>query len=136
MRTVLPRSFLCLLFGLLAGSAWSAPALSVSPNRLTFPVQQVGTSSDIQSVTLANTGDADVRVLSVAITGANMLEFVAANAGGGPFTLPAGSTRALQVIFTPLAAGTRRANLLVVHNAPGGTLTVSLTGIGTTTPPV
>jgi hypothetical protein len=136
MVTVIPRSFLCLFLGLIAGSAGSAPALSVSPNRLTFASQLVGTSSDLQGVALTNTGDADVRVLDIAITGANMLEFVLTNAGGGPFTLQPGNTRTLQVLFDPLAAGTRTANLVIIHNAPGGTLTVPLVGVGTNSAPI
>src|SRR5437016_5563467 len=59
---LIARSFFCLLLALLGGVAWAAPALSVSPNRLSFALQQVGTSSSPQTATLTNTGDANVRV--------------------------------------------------------------------------
>src|SRR5207247_7361126 len=52
-----------------------APGATLSPTSLTFPSQDVGTTSAPQAVTLSNSGSGPLSVSSIAITGANRGDF-------------------------------------------------------------
>jgi len=51
------------------------PAVSLSPTTLTYPGQDVGTSSTAQAVTLTNSGSAALSITSIAFTGVNNGDF-------------------------------------------------------------
>jgi len=108
----------------LAGTG-TAPAVSLSPTSLTFPAQQVGTSSSAQSVTLKNAGNATLSIASIMVSG----DFSQTNTCGS--SLAANASCTLSVTFTPTAAGLRGGTLTITDNASPATQTVSLTGTGT-----
>src|SRR5208337_2067237 len=108
----------------LAGTG-TAPAVSLSPTSLTFPAQQVGTSSSAQSVTLKNAGNATLSIASITVSG----DFSQTNTCGS--SLAANASCTLSVTFTPTAAGLRGGTLTITDNASPATQTVSLTGTGT-----
>jgi outer membrane protein assembly factor BamB len=131
MTTLLRCSVFCLILCVLAaGTTRAAPFITLSTNRLDFGNQLVGTTSNPQSTTLTNISDSPVRVLNVVITGTNLLEFAVSPIGGGSFTLQPGDSRDLPVTFSPIGTGLRNATLTIVNDAPGGTLSVALTGTG------
>jgi len=109
----------------LLGTGLAPPTASLTPSSLTFPTQLVGTSSTEQTATLTNTGNQDVAVSSVAIS--------------GPFTetnncassLGVGGTCQIQVVFSPTAKGTASGTLTVTDNASASPQTVSLSGSST-----
>jgi len=105
------------------------PAISLSPNSLTFGNQAVGTSRSGQSVTLTNTGTATLTLNSISISGVNAGDFSQTNTCGG--SVAAGSNCTITVTFAPTATGTRSANLSIADNAPGNPQTVSFSGTGT-----
>jgi len=111
----------------LAGTG-TQPAISLSPNSLTFGNQAVGTSRSGQSVTLTNTGTATLTLNSVGIGGANAGDFSQTNTCGG--SVAAGSNCTITVTFAPTATGTRSANLSIADNAPSTPQTVSFSGTG------
>ena len=109
----------------LTGTGVDAPVVSLSPASLTFPAQQVGTSSKAQLVTLKNTGSATLRITRITVSG----DFSQTNPCGSSVAVGASCT--LSVTFKPTAAGTRTGAVTITDNATPSTQTISLTGTGT-----
>jgi len=114
---------------------WQTPLLSgvpqtavtVAPASLTFAGEPVGAASSAQTVTVTNTGSANLAVSNIDVTG----DFSETdNCTGGSIALSA--TCQIQVTFTPSATGPRSGILTVVANISGGQQSVALAGSGTT----
>jgi hypothetical protein len=105
-----------------------------APNALSFPGQNVGTTSTTaQTVTVTNPGGGGALLnIGTSITGANAADFVrpTGTAGGTcGTTLAAGANCTINITITPSAAGARSATLTITSSA---TLpTVALSGTGT-----
>ncbi len=97
----------------------------ISPASLTFAVQQVGTTSAVQTVTVTNTGT-DVLTLSGVGISAGASDFGRSN---NCATVAVGGQCTVSVSFTPAASGGRTGTLSFVHNG-GGIASVTLTGTG------
>jgi hypothetical protein len=110
---------------LLTAASPAAPAMSVAPTSLTFPLQAAGTASAMQTVTVTNTGNAPLTISQVTATG----DFYSTNNCVGT-SIAAGASCAVQVSFLPSATGTRTGVLTVYGNVAGGQATVSLSGTG------
>jgi hypothetical protein len=106
-----------------------AAAVTFSPQSLTFPTQQVGTSTT-QSVTLTNSGILLLTISSITVTGSNKSDFKISSNNCGA-SLPVESSCQVGVTFTPPVAGKRNAQLSVADNACGIPQTVNLSGAGT-----
>lgn len=105
---------------------------SPSPNvglsaGLNFGNENDGTTSAPQTITLTNTGNTDLTVSSVQITGTNSSDFAQTN---NCTTIPSQGTCSITATFTPTLAGTETANISVTDNAPGSPHLGSLTGVG------
>jgi hypothetical protein len=83
----------------------------------------VGSNSSL-GVTLTNTGNANVTISSVLVTGAG---FTASGAGANTTVTP-GQTAVLNVMFAPSAAGSVAGSITVASNAAG--VSVALAGNG------
>ncbi len=105
-------------------------ALSISPTSLSFGSQLVGSSSAAQSVTLTNSGNAALSISSVAVSGTNASSFAQNNNCGS--SVAAGGTCAIAVSFSPSTSGALTALLTVVNSVTGNSVTVSLSGTGST----
>jgi hypothetical protein len=90
----------------------------------------LGTSSAAQSITITNCGSTNLNVSSVSFAGLapGDFSFVENCTSGSP--IPPDGTCALNVTFTPTAAGSRQANLVIAHNAAGSPTTVAVRGTG------
>jgi hypothetical protein len=109
-----------------------APVVTLGATSLTFTSQTVNTTSAAQSVTLTNTGNADLAITSISITGANAIDFAQNNTCPlTPSTLPVNGSCTISVTFDPAATGSRTANLSLSDNAAGSPQTVALSGTGT-----
>jgi hypothetical protein len=108
-------------------------AVGLSPASLSFPSQGVGTSGTPQTVTLSNSGSSPVNIWQMALRGANAADFSKSTTCGA--TLAAGNNCGITVTFTPSAAGTRSASLLISEDGGGSPQSVSLSGIGSADPP-
>jgi hypothetical protein len=106
------------------GENTSTPTVLLSPSSLTFSSQKVGSTSSAQTVTLTNTGTADLTVTGIAASG----DF--AETDTCPGTIAAGNSCSINVTFTPTAAGARTGAVTITDNAGTGSQTVSLTGTG------
>jgi hypothetical protein len=105
-----------------------APAVTFTPTSVAFGSQNVGTTSAVQTITLSNTGTADMNLSSITITGTNASDFTQTNNCGS--VVADDSSCTIQVTFKPGAAGSRNASLTVTDNAPGSPQSVPLTGTG------
>jgi hypothetical protein len=97
----------------------------LSPNILTFQAQQLQTTSASQTVTLTNTGGADLSVAGITMTG----DFTETDSCSGQTIVPAGSC-SLQVSFAPSQTGSAAGTMSVFANVDGGQLTATMTGTG------
>ena len=108
----------------LTGTGASAAVVSLSPASLTFPAQQVGTSSNAQSVTLSNTGSEALGITSITASG----DSSQTNTCGSSVAANASCT--LGVTFEPTAAGTITGAVTIADDAVGSPQSVALTGTG------
>jgi hypothetical protein len=101
---------------------------SLSPSSLNFGSQTVGITSTPQVVMLTNTGNINLTITSIQITGTNSGDFAQTN--NCPGSVPPNNGCQISVTFTPTAAGTRNAALTITDNAPDSPQSVPLTGVG------
>jgi len=109
-------------------------AIRTAPSSLTFSSQQVGTPSTAQAVTITNEGSTAVNLWEVAFLGANAGDFSQSNTSNCGNSLGAGANCTVNVIFTPAAAGSRTASLLISDDGGGSPQAVTLAGTGTSGP--
>ncbi|MDX9972802.1 MAG: malectin domain-containing carbohydrate-binding protein [FCB group bacterium] len=117
--------------GLTGTGVESSLVFTAAPASLTFPEQDVGTTSPASTVTLTNTGTASVEVTSVTLTGENAADF-SVSGPALPLSLAPGATADLNLTFTPSASGAHVASLVVASSDPEGDLVVPLSGQGET----
>ena len=117
------------------GGGKPKPAISVTPSSLSFGEIVVGSTSQAQSVSVRNTGTANLTFTSVNTTNA---VFTRVNAC--PASLAPSATCTISVTFAPTTVGAFAANLVIVTNASNTpTVTVAMSGTGksqTTSPAV
>ena len=111
------------------GVAASAPQAVLSPNPLTFPNTNVGSSAATMPMTLSNPGTAALTITSITVTGTNASSFGQTNTCGA--SLAAGANCTITVTFTPATTGSLSAAISVADNASGSPHTAALTGTGT-----
>ncbi len=102
-----------------------APGITISPASLTFASETVGSTSSAQSVSVTNTGNADLTFTSIVASG----DFAQSNTCGT--SLAAGKSCVVSVTFMPSASGSRTGTLDFTDNAAGSPQTVGLSGVGT-----
>ncbi|MGB7130584.1 MAG: choice-of-anchor D domain-containing protein [Candidatus Sulfotelmatobacter sp.] len=109
----------------LRGSGVNPATVTLFPTSLSFTAQLVGTSSAAQTATLTNTGDQNVTIASISVSGA----FTETNSCSS--TLVAGASCTTQIVFAPALPGTSSGTLTVTDNAAGSPQQVLLSGTGT-----
>ena len=114
------------------GGGKAKPIISVSPSSLSFGNQAVGTSSAARSLTVTNSGTANLLISSVTKTGTGAGSF--GYVPNCPATLVQGAVCSISVTFSPTSAGAVAASIVISSNASNGTTTtIALSGNGTTT---
>ncbi len=105
----------------------SAPTVKFSPTTLAFGNEAVGvpiTKTD----TLMNSGNGQLNITSITITGNNVADFSQTNTCGS--SVPPFSNCSITVTFTPAATGSFSADVSVADNATGSPQKLALTGTG------
>lgn len=100
------------------------PVMTVSPVFLTFGSQNLGTTSSAQQLTVANTNNANLRIVSVSATG----DFAETDNCMSSSPLAPGATCTLNVTFTPSTIGVRQGSISMANGTISIPSTVSLTG--------
>jgi hypothetical protein len=103
----------------------------VSPTSLSFANQLVGTTSTAQTVTVTNSGTANLTISTVTIAGTNPGDFAKSADTCSGASVASSGTCTVSVTFTATAAGQRSATLSITDNAPDTPQSASLTGTGT-----
>ena len=104
--------------------------LVLSPEKIDFAPTDLGSSAGPVSLTVQNSSPNSVTVTGVAVSGADPGDFSVADVF--PLLIPAGNSTALDVSFTPTAAGVRGASLSVMtqEGVPTSPAEVVLSGTG------
>lgn len=110
------------------GDATSTPGFLSAPSSMNLGSVPVG-SSQTQALTLSNSGGSSLTISAATVSGGGFT----ASGLTFPYTLAAGTSASLSLVFSPTAAGTNNATLSLSSNASDSLVNVSLTGSGTTT---
>ena len=121
---------------LLSGIGVSAPAPDIQTNQtaLLFAPRIVQTASPAQSITVRNSGTANLLFSRIAPSGSAASEFALAGSCSLGMPLVPGATCTVSVVFTPSAVGLRSAPLSIESNATRGPVTIPLSGTGQAVP--
>jgi hypothetical protein len=106
-------------------SAALTSSLSANPSSLAVGNVNVGGSNNLQA-TLTNSGNANVAISNVSISGAG---FGASGVSTGQVLTP-GQTASLSVSFAPTATGSVTGSVIVASNASNSPMTIPLSGSG------
>ena len=109
----------------LRGSSGKGSALSLSATALNFGNVLVNGSST-QAVTVKNSGQTDIQVSQISVTGGAFTTTGLA----APATIPAGQSVVLQAKFAPTAAGAVTGAITISSDAQTATSTITLNGTG------
>jgi sugar lactone lactonase YvrE len=104
----------------------SLPSANLGPAQLTFS-QNVGATSQPQTVTLRNSGDGPLTINNITVTG----DYAQSN--NCPRSIAPRQTCTINVTFTPTGTGTRNGSLIVSDDSEsigGNQQTVKLNGVG------
>lgn len=107
----------------LIGTASSGTA-SLSPTTVTFAKQNIWTSSSAQTVTLTNTGNTPLEIISVVASG----DYAQTN--NCDSSLATSASCSINVSFQPSGGGTRTGYITVSDTDASSLQTISLTGTG------
>ena len=110
----------------------AAPAVTISPASLTFAAQAVASASAAQTISLKNSGNADLTGVKITIAGADAASFAQTNKCGT--TVAAGASCNVNVVFTPASAGALSATVNIADNAANSPQAIALSGTGAQTP--
>lgn len=125
---------LVLLLATLAGCGGGSmspgsPAVSLSPNTLTFPDESPGSASPSQVVTVTNSGAAALNIAGITVT-ANFQEIDDCGS-----QLAAGAHCSINVTFVPTTTGNLQGAITLADNASGSPHSITLTGQGVSSGP-
>ncbi|MGC2531270.1 MAG: choice-of-anchor D domain-containing protein, partial [Candidatus Acidiferrum sp.] len=109
-----------------------APAVTATPNPVSFPSTVQGVTSSPIPVSVLNSGNATLHISSVTLAGNNAGDFTMTNGCIGPYAPNAGCT--ITLTFTPLAAGQRSALISIADDAPNSTQSIQVGGTATPAP--
>jgi hypothetical protein len=111
----------------LSGSGIAATfTLGIDPTSLSFGNVTTGTSSLPQNVTITNTGNSNVTISQISVTGAGYT----VTGGGTPVTLTPSQNLVLSAQLSPTTAGSLSGTISIVSNAAGSPAVVTLSGSG------
>ena len=120
----------------------SPAVLSVTPEKIEFAEQKLQVAGPASVITITNRGGATLHVGSVRLEGPAAADFALSENQCSRGELAPGASCAMKVIFTPQAAGSRAAKLVIAHDAANAAPTISMQGHGAepvvahATPPV
>lgn len=118
----------------LSGTGLPAPAVTLSTASVTFPSQATGMTSVPQTVTLTDSGTANLTFSTSAVTiiGTNEADFAIASDGCSGQSIAPSGICSVGIVFKPSTAGSKSATLSLADDAPNSPQTVSLAGTAAT----
>ncbi len=116
-----------ILTSIATAPAYAATRLTISPLSLSFPNQEVDTTSAPKNVTLTNPNSSPLQIDSVM---ASAGDFSVSSDGCSGVLLAPGANCVVSVVFTPSQIGTRTGTLTITDAAANSPQTVNLSGTG------
>lgn len=104
------------------------PVLSPDPGTLKFGSVEVNYTSNKITSTLTNSGNVNLTISKIALSGQNPGEYTQTNNCIGTFAPNATCT--ITATFTPMASGSQNASITITDNTSSGSNTLTLTGSG------
>ena len=101
--------------------------ISLSVGSLAFGDVEVGQDS-LLTLEVSNTGNISLTISGMTITGTDASDFSVSPTSG---TIAGSGSSSFGVTFLPSSVGLKSASLSIAHNAPGDSVSVSLSGTGT-----
>jgi len=117
-------------------STGPAPGFSPSAATVAFGNETEGVKSAAMSVTITNTGSANLTFTGVALSGTNAADFAISADTCNAANVAASATCSVSVTFKPSTAGAESASIQFTDNATGSPQSVALTGTGVAPAPV
>ena len=114
------------LMGILINGGEDVAAINLAPNPLDFGNQEVGTTSAAATVTVENSGSAELDATVAAATGPFQLD--GGTCGGSTFTVAVGASCTLTYTFSPTSPGAVTQTLAVTSNASSSPDSLMLQG--------
>jgi len=120
------------LSGSATGTVVTAPVVSITPSALTLAATAIGSTSAVQNINVANSGNAPLVISAIALTNAADFTIAGGTCAAGS-SVAAGASCTVSVAFKPAAGmvGARSGALTISHNAAGSPASVSLSGSAT-----
>lgn len=106
----------------------SYPKVSLTPQTLNFGSVLEGSKSAEMTSTLTNSGEVNLTISKLALSGTDPSEYTQTNNCVGTF-IP-GATCTITATFTPNTTGTQSASVTITDNTSTGSSTLNLTGSG------
>jgi hypothetical protein len=103
--------------------------VQITPTKLNFGTQPVGTRSLSKRIAVTNKGHSVVNIQKISITGADPGDFAETNTCGKQ--LPSGASCFVKVTFKPLKKGKRTADVSISDDGGGSPQKAPLAGTGT-----
>ena len=91
--------------------ATAQPDIGANPVRLIFNDVQGGAASAAKTVMLSNSGDTDLTISALTLSGADAAQFQLSSPPALPATVSAGGVLAVSVVFNPTTTGPKGAAL-------------------------
>ncbi len=114
-----------------AGASSSEPNINISTTLYDFGNVSVGTTSTPNTFTVSNTGNADLTIKTITLTGSDASEFAIQNDYCSAQIIPPSGNCTIDAVFAPTSLGAKSANLSIPSDDPDTPiLTVPLSGIG------
>ncbi len=114
----------------LSGTGILPPAIGVTPMQISFPAQPIGQAGAPLTLSISNTGGAPMNNIGFQIAGSSGSSFTWGASTCGA-TLNSGPGCAVQLSFSPIAAGQFTATLIVTSSTKGvNPVQVPLSGLG------
>ena len=112
-----------------AGTGSTTISLGLSPSTVSFGNVTIG-QSDTKTVTLTSTGNGILTISGISVAGNGFT----ASGPHLPISLSAGQSTTISVLFKPTASAADSGTVTISSNAVEPTMTVELSGTGTTAP--
>lgn len=116
------------------GTSTPQPGIALDATEIDLGSQVVAVTSGTRTLTLTNSGGANLTLSSIATSGTHSSEFVLGGTCAAGTTLAARAACTITVAMQPLTLGSKLATLSIGSNAPTGVANVILRGTSVNTP--
>jgi len=103
--------------------------LTVSADSCNFSIIAIGANSEPQKITLSNTGDTDIEIGNISLTGADISDFYIENDTCSVKTITPSESCTIDLIFSPQSEGVKKAVLEIPYDN-SEKIDISLSGVG------